>query len=334
LIVEQRVRVHYTRQLMATTFELILDGDRERGVLDDMAQDIFAEIRRLEELLSAYIPSSDVCWINENAARGPVPVHPDTFDVLELARRLWEETEGAFDITVGPLVKCWGFYRRQGAVPEKEALEAALERVGMEHVVLDPEALTVQFDRPGVEINLGAVGKGFAVARAAERLREWGVSAALVHAGRSTIYALGRPPVAEGWRIGLREQGDESPRIGSVLLRDQALATSGAYVQYFEAQGRRFCHVIDPRTGWPVSEERLSVAVIGRDAVVADALSTAFFVGGEQLARKWCADNGGGAVIVDKGPSGAAVVREINCTLEKEEVEDEEQSGAQSAGVS
>lgn len=313
-------RLSFERSFMATTFELILDeGERHERDLPDLELDVFDQVRQVEELLSAYIPSSDVCWINENAAERAVPVHPDTFDLLELSQRLHRETDGAFDITVGPLVRCWGFFRREGAVPDQADLERALECVGMQHIELDRARRTVRFLRPGVEVNLGGIGKGFALAVAARRLRQWGVQSALIHAGRSTFYAIGQPARLEGWRIGLREGlTEDAPRIGWVSLRDQAFSTSGADVQFFVADGKKYGHIIDPRTGWPVQGMR-SAAAVSPDPTLADALSTAFFVGGANVARRYCAGKDEGAIIIREGQSGEVEIDEINCALSREE---------------
>ncbi len=275
------------RRAMATTFEIVLLGD-DRDFLAAAGHEALDEVERLEEQLSVYVPTSEVSWVNERAAIEPVRVEPRLFDLLQLSARLSEETQGAFDITAGPLVKAWGFYRQQGVVPSAETIAQTLEHVGMRHVLLDEGDSTVRFDRAGVEINLGSIGKGYAVDRAAAVLRNLGVEAALIHGGYSTIYALGAPPDAEGWVIGIRHPLDEEKHITTVTLRDQALSTSGSYEQFFEVDGKRYSHILDPRTGTP-ARGMWSSSVIAPSATESDALSTAFFVLGEEGARAYCA---------------------------------------------
>jgi FAD:protein FMN transferase len=155
----------------------------------------------------------------------------------------------------------------------------------MRHVVLDATRRTVRFDRAGVELNLGAIGKGWALDRVAQTLRDHGVARALLSAGHSSIRAIGSP--AAGWPISLSSPRLDRP-FARLTLHDGALGTSGAGEQYFEVDGKRYGHVIDPRTGWP-AQSALSVSVVCTEAAVADALSTAFFVGGLDLARRYCA---------------------------------------------
>jgi thiamine biosynthesis lipoprotein len=280
------------RRAMATTFEIVLIGD-DRDFLAAAGNEALDEVERLEEQLSVYVPTSEVSWLNERAAFEPVRVEPRLFDLLQLAARISEETQGAFDITAGPLVKAWGFYRQQGVVPTasetsfRQTIAQTLEHVGMSHVILDEGDSTVRFDRAGVEINLGSIGKGYAVDRAAAVLRNLGVEAALIHGGYSTIYALGALPDADGWVIGIRHPLDEEQHISTVTLRDQALSTSGSYEQFFEVDGKRYSHILDPRTGAP-AQGMLSSTVITSSATESDALSTAFFVLGEEGARAYC----------------------------------------------
>jgi len=343
-------RLRVTREAMHTSFEVILDGDRDERVLKDIAESAVEEAKRLEAQLSAFIPSSDICWINDTAWQRPVPVEPRLFELLELAADIHQQTDGAFDITVGPLLKCWGFYEGQGAVPTDEELAAALANVGMGHVELDRERRTVHFRRQGVELNLGAIGKGYVVDRAVEHLRAWGISCALVHSGGSSIYALGCPPgracpelacpelcrraEGAGWRIGVLDPRDQSSRVGAFTLRDQALCTSGNLRQSFTHGGVRYGHLLDPRTGRP-AQGMLGATVVSSSAARADALSTAFFVMGVDDARHLCARNHEASVLFSEGEAGQMAVHELGCTMEKEclEYEDERTAGAEPAGL-
>ena len=270
---------------MACPFGLELWG-ADPDHLQAVAEVAFEELERLELQLSAYIPASDVCWLNATAASAPARVEPELFDLLMLAARLHVETGSAFDITAGPLNRCWGFYQRSGLMPDSAALAQARERVGMQHVHLDPEERTVAFDREGVEINLGAIGKGYALRRLVELIGQYEVEAALIHSGGSTVAAMGAPPEAAAWRIGIVDPWDPERRLGSVRLKDRALSTSGQLEQSFVHEGRRYGHILDPRTGEPAAGMGCAW-VLANDPAEADALSTALFVLGPDGARNY-----------------------------------------------
>jgi len=186
-----------TREAMGTEFQIVLSGDDERG-LERAANYALDEVQRLDEQMSLYRPDSELCWINAHAAEGPVPVEPGLFKLLRWATDIWEATEGAFDVTVGPLMECWGFFRGQGGVPPQEEIDRALQRVGMQHVALDARERTVCFDVPGIKLDLGGIAKGLAVDAVAAGLGAWGVTSALIHGGWSTVYAGARRGTKRG----------------------------------------------------------------------------------------------------------------------------------------
>jgi thiamine biosynthesis lipoprotein len=233
--------------------------------------------------------------INRRAARGPVSVEPRLYEVLRVAVQLHEETEGAFDITSGPLSKVWGFYRRRGQFPDKEALAETLQHVGAQWIELDDHLSTIRFSKPGVEINLNAIGKGYALDRCAEVLHQSGVDDFLVHGGQSSVLASGSrhhqdaKEEPEGWLVALRHPLRRTKRVAEIRLRGRALGTSGTGTQFFHHKGRRYGHVLDPRTGWP-SEGVLSATVIAPSGALADALSTAFYVMGREKCEQFCQD--------------------------------------------
>jgi thiamine biosynthesis lipoprotein len=272
---------------MATRFELVLHGQNATR-LRAAGEAALKEVERLEAHLSLYRPTSEIARVNALAARQPVRVSPSVFRLLQQARQLQGESGGAFDITVAPLVRCWGFMHGTGRVPEPGEIEAARSRAGMAHVMLDEENYSVRFDQEGVMIDLGAIGKGHAVDCAAETLREAGVTSALLHGGTSTVYGLGAPPGADGWKIAIAPAPDQPPRQMAVVLRDHALSVSAVWGRCFEAGGKRFGHVIDPRTGWPVNNA-VQAAVVLPSATETDALSTALLVlgleGHEAISR-------------------------------------------------
>lgn len=277
------LRVH--RRAMACRFEVTLAGEDAADL--PAARRALDRVDDIESQLTVFRESSAVSKINRTAAIHAVEVDQDLFELLALCETLHVETSGAFDVTSTPLSRCWGFLRRGGRLPETRELAAARALVGMHHVRIDRVHRAVHFDREGVEVNFGAVGKGWALDDVARTLRADGVQNALLSAGRSSVRAIGGQ--GEGWHVRLTSPRVERP-LAEVFLRDAAIGTSGAGEQFFEIDGQRYGHVIDPRTGWP-AEGALSVSVITTSAAIADALSTAFFVGGQDLARAYCASH-------------------------------------------
>jgi thiamine biosynthesis lipoprotein len=298
---------------MATRFEIVLHGENPVG-LRAAGEEALAEIQRLEARLSLYRPDSEIARVNARAAREPVRVTPEVFALLRHARQLSDETGGAFDITIGPLMRCWGFMGAGGERPSPEAIAAARECVGMHHLVLDAQDFTVRFAREGVMLDLGAIGKGFAVEQAADFLREAGVTSALLHSGTSTAYAIGNPPDADCWKVAIdrpqsgtgvppvrgattqvcgmkpphepprqpatRDRRDACPTLlTTVGLKDEALSVSAIWGKSFEADGEVYGHEIDPRTGWPTDAAVLA-AVATASATESDAFSTALITVG------------------------------------------------------
>lgn len=278
---------------MACRFEVTLSGEDAHHIA--AARAALSEADRLEAALTVFRDTSDLMRVNRTACDAPAAVDAELFDLLTRCQRLHADTDGAFDITSTPLSRCWGFLDRQGRVPAAAALDAARACVGMDHLQLDASARTVRFARAGMELNAGSIGKGYAVQQIGDRLRAHGVRHALVSAGGSSVLAVGGAD--EGWSIHLRGRGDGELPLARLWLRDGALGTSGAGEQFVEADGRRYGHVLDPRTGWPAAG-LLSVSVITRDAGDADALATAFFAGGLDLARRYCAAHPGTLALV------------------------------------
>ncbi len=267
---------------MATQFELLLYGERET-YLRSVSEAVFGEISRLEAQLSFYRETSDISELNRLAALRPVIVEPRLFALLERAKFLSEATGGAFDPTVAPLMRCWGFVGASGQMPERKAIEAARELVGMHHVHLDKAASTVRFDREGVQLDLGAIGKGYAVECAVDLLREYEITSALLHGGTSTVYALGSPTDAEAWTIALQKPYDagEEAYLTQLTLQDAALSVSAPHGKWFAANGKRYGHVLDPRTGYPVGRILLA-SLVTASPTDSDALSTALLTLGKE----------------------------------------------------
>ena len=242
----------------------------------------------VERELSVFIETSAICEINRDAATRAVAVPPAVAEVLIACQRIHRDTNGAFDPTTTPLSRCWGFQQREARVPRLAAIEEARRHVGFGAVHVSAAPPAVAFARPGIELSLGAVGKGHALDRALSSLRRWGVQHALLSAGGSSIVALGGRDA--GWVIDVVSPLRPGQPIGTLSLRNAALGTSGAGAQFVVEDGRRYGHVIDPRTGWP-AVGILSVTVVAANAAEADALSTGFLVGGIDLARRYCSEH-------------------------------------------
>jgi thiamine biosynthesis lipoprotein len=205
-------------------------------------------------------------------------VTPPVFALLQHAQRLHAETNGAFDVTIAPLVNCWGFMGGTGKMPQPEAVAAARQLVGMQNVELNAAEFTVRFAREGMMIDLGAIGKGYAVEQAAEILREAGVLSALLHGGTSTVQAIGHPPDADAWNVALPHRfappGADADVLTMLPLKNEAMSVSAIWGRSFQAGGKSFGHVLDPRTGEPVSNAVMAVVILP-SATETDALSTA-----------------------------------------------------------
>ena len=273
------------RYMMGTRFELVLGGEGDPARLRSAGEAALDEIERMEGLLSIYNPDSEIARLNAHAAEGWVRVHPDVFTLLQRCLNLSCATNGTFDITLLPLLRVWGFIGASGAEPELGEVERAMQVTGLNHISMDTDTMSVRFDKPGVGLDLGAIGKGYALDTATAVLREMGVRSALMHGGTSTVIAIGSPEDSAGWQVAIRDPDLEEGVLRTVTIRDgQALSVSAVHGKAFVAgDGRLLGHVLDPRTGRPCERARLA-AVVTDNATDADALSTALLVLGEAQA--------------------------------------------------
>ena len=283
------VRSEASHDAMGTVFTIVAYG-KDARLLAQVANEAFEEIDRLDRQMSNYQPESELSALNRAAPRRAVLVEPKLFELIADSLRMSEETAGAFDITVGPLMKAWGFFRGEGRVPSPSELAQVMERVGRRHIKLDRAQRTVAFDREGIELDLGGIAKGYAVDVAAEILRANGVERALISSGSSSVYALGAPPDEPGWRITVRDPFEAGKPADVVYLQNYSLAISGSYEKFFTLHGKTYAHIMDPRTGRPV-EGMLQTAVLAPRAVDSDALSTACFVMGARASHRYLASH-------------------------------------------
>jgi FAD:protein FMN transferase len=261
------------RYSMGTVLEVTLCGtDTQHGRRTSEA--LFQTAAHLDTLLTTYSPDSPISHLNAQAGQHSISVPSEVSDILSLSLRYWQLTEGTFDITVGPLMALW---RQANQAPSPIALKTTLQRIGSEKIMLFPEG-TAALAHKDMALDLGGIGKGFALDRMVTVLKERQVGHALLDFGQSSQWALGTPPNAEGWRLLVRQPNGQVA--GVITLRNQALSVSGSLGQSFTVDGQRYGHVIDPRTGRPVQRDFLAY-IVAPSAAQAEALSKAFLILGE-----------------------------------------------------
>ena len=273
------LRVEKSTDAMGTTFSVVLYGS-DQASMNQVVDAAFEEARRLDALLSNYRPASEWSRINREAATHPVAVSPELFRLLSDCIEYSRTSEGTFDLTVGPLMRAWGFFGGGRHVPSPDQIHEVLELVGYGHLQLNARARTVRFDRPGVEIDPGGVGKGYAVDRMVEVLRAHGIRNVLVAASGSSIFGLGNPPEEpRGWAISIADPWDHRKNAAQVFLKDQSLSTSGAYEKSFRSGGHRYSHIMDPRSGMP-AESAVQVTVIAPRTIDSEVWAKPYFIRG------------------------------------------------------
>lgn len=272
--------VRLTQRAMACDFSVIMNAGIPKSRIQD-ASHVLDLISDLEQQMSVYRDDSEMTELNQLADERDVVVEPGLFRLLVEARRIGEVTGGAFDPTSGPLVALWRACREASRIPTQDEIDRCREIVGMHHVQFNEQARTIRYDQPGVELNLGAIGKGYALDCSAEALAPRGIKEFLLHGGHSSLLARGDHNGTGGWPVGIGNPLFTGKRLGTIVIRDEAMATSGSNIQYFRHKGKKYGHILDPRTGWPI-ETMLSVTVLAPDAALADALSTAFYVMGPE----------------------------------------------------
>lgn len=296
-----------SRPAMGSYFEVRLGANTPGAA--ELAGRVLDRIDELETQLTVYRDDSEVSRLNASAHLGPVEVESGLFRLLERALELGSATGGAYDVTTGALSAAWGFFKGPRRVPDPQALAEARARTGQHQLTLDPERKTVKFDRAGVAINLGSIGKGYAIDVAAAVVKDyWWPTSTLIHGGRSSLYALGSPPGNFGgrWEISVRNPFQPETPLGILRLRNRGMGTSGTDFQRFEADGHVYGHILDPRTGAPAFGPA-SVTVVAPTAAEADALSTAFYLLGPEAAASYVnAHPEIGAIFVDKGSADHA----------------------------
>ncbi|GHT25837.1 FAD:protein FMN transferase [Planctomycetales bacterium] len=273
-----------SREAMKSSFEILFER-RKYPQGTEAALNALDEVERLEKKLSVFRFDSEVQMLNQTAFFEPAKVSEELFQLILLCQQFAERTNGAVDITSGPLWKIWGFARRKGHVPANSEIEEALQRTGYRYLQLDEPNRTVRFLKEGMELNFGCAGKGFALDIAAKKLFAADVENFLFSGGLSSILAAGKNEKNGCWKTGIAHPLKAGQRLAEIELDNEAVSTSSSAKQFFRYQGHRYSHIIDPRSGFP-AEGVFSVTVIAPTAAEAELLSTAFFVLGFDEAEK------------------------------------------------
>jgi thiamine biosynthesis lipoprotein len=261
-------------QVLMGTFVEVISSDAAAAKI------VFAEIKRIEGLLSNYQLESDIGRLNQ---LGKAQVSQDSLYVIKKAKEFWQMTDGAFDITVAPLLELWGFKDKHYRMPEKNEIDSLLKLIGSDKIIIDEENKSIEFAVKNIAVDLGAIAKGYAVDCAVKRLKEAGIKSALINAG-GDIYCLGSNS-GKPWKIAVRDS--KSLGFAKILtLKDKAVATSGNYEQYFILDNKRYAHIFNPKSGYPAESGVVSVTVIAPDCLTADALATSIFVLGKDKGQE------------------------------------------------
>lgn len=279
------LRYEASAHIMGGVYTIAAYGE-DRAQLSAGVEAAFQEAHRVDNLLSNYRPNSELSEVNREAAGRPVKVSPELFELLRKCQEYSRLSEGAFDWTVGPLMRVWGFYKGSGRLPDRAQIEHALRSVGYQHIRLDPQRRTVEFVVPGMELDPGGIGKGYAVEKMVDVLRDAGIETALISASGSSIYGIGAPPSEKrGWYVRIRDPKVEKITVAEIYLKDLSLSTSGNYEKFFEADGKIYSHIMDPRAGYP-AEGMLAVSVLAAKTLESEAWTKPFFVNGAAWTKK------------------------------------------------
>ena len=269
---KKNIRLYRANHLLMGTFWEVTSTHKEAGEI------VFSEAKRIENLLSKYIKESEISRLNR---AGKLKVSPDTFYIIKKSKEFWQQSNGAFDITAAVLVELWGFSNQEYKIPDQASIKKNLNLVGSDKIILHEKDNVVEFKLSGMKIDLGGIAKGFALDCCVRILKENNINNCLINAG-GQVYALGKGPKGN-WKVAI--QNPRKRQISKIIeLEDKSVSTSGDYEQFFLKNGKRYCHIINPKTGYPVDSGIFSVTVIDNSALTADALlTTAFILGKEEV---------------------------------------------------
>ncbi|MDO8283321.1 MAG: FAD:protein FMN transferase [Thermodesulfovibrionia bacterium] len=297
-----------TRTEMFTTVTITVVSDSDKKA-EEAINAGFAEIKRIGELINYFSPDSELTAINRAAGKNPVKVSKDTLDTIKKAIHISDLTDGAFDPAIGPVIKLWGFSKDPSKrfVPAKDAVSNALRLIDYKKVKINEATSEVYLEDAGMELDLGGIAKGYGADKAIEVIKAKGIKAALV-AIAGDIKGYGRRPDGQPWRVGVQNPRPKSDKktsdsdddiLTALYLIDQAVSTSGDYERFFTQDGKRYHHIIDPKTGFPSESQAISVSVIAPQGYISDGISTGVFVLGSQKGIALLESMGLEGIIVD-----------------------------------
>ena len=293
--------LHVARKAMACDFQIFLNAGEQQNATE-AAVEALDGVEEVENILSIHRSHTSASKLNQDGGTKAVQVDPVLLEILKQAKQLWRQTDGAFDITSTALSKLWGFHQKEHQLPTQKEIEQTLTQVGSEHLIINEDG-SVQFAKPQLQINLGSIGKGYALDRCHQHFAAHGLTNYLFHGGMSSVLAKGQRlnhnSDGLGWQIGLRHPLVPEQYLAHLWLDNLAAGTSGDANQFFYNQGKRYGHILDPRTGHPV-EKVLSATAFCSTAAEADALATAFYVMGPKHTAEYCQQYDAGFLIVEQ----------------------------------
>jgi len=269
----QQNKLHKDAQLLMGTFVEVISPDKEAANL------VFDEFRRVEALISKYKSDSELSELNKS---GKIVASNEFFYIIKRSKGFLEASNGAFDVTIGPLMDAWGFTDKRYRVPQKSEFKKIKTLIGMDKVTLDEATRTIEFKINGMRIDLGGIGKGYAIDCAVKKLKSAGITSCLINAG-GQVYCLGKK-FNKPWKVAVKQPRGNG-LFQKIELTDQGVSTSGDYQQFFVTSGKRFSHIMDPKTLEPADSGVISVTVIGKEAASCDALSTGILVLGKDRGQ-------------------------------------------------
>lgn len=241
---------------------------------------VFDELTAFEDKISMHLPHSEISRLNAAAGEKAVPLSDDVYTLLKRSKALCMEADGRFDITVGPLVKAWGITSDSPRIPDKKEIQTLTSLIDIRKLSLDDSQKTARLTAHGMKVDLGGIAKGYACDLVREKYRTLGLNDALISLG-GTIYSFGKKPDGSDYTVGIRDpRGTDSALLGTLTAPEKVISTTGDYERYFERDGKRYHHILDPRTGYPADTDLISVTVVTQEGALADFLSTTLFMAG------------------------------------------------------
>ena len=276
-------RAKRSKNLLGTIVEItILDQDKPQQLIDNAITSAFSEMQRVESLVSRFVLTSDISRINADSHKRATKVSLETIALIEEAILFSRLSDGAFDITIYPLIELWGIRQiEKKELPTSEQINVALGKIGYQHIDILKKQQSIFLGREQMSLDLGGIAKGYAVDKAIDVLKKFKVRSALINAG-GDIYCLGQKGQDDKWRIGIQDPRKKRALLGTLEIKDKAVATSGDYENYIRIKTKKYSHIINPESGYPLYGVPASVTVLAKNCARADALATALFVLGKE----------------------------------------------------